>query len=381
MDIIDTTTIAELTDGRDGPCVTIYMPTHRSGRETRQGPIRLGNLLDDARAELVELGMRSPDADSFLSDAADLRDDEVFWQHQEDGLAVFVDAEDTRTYRLPSSFDEMVVVGEAFHVKPLWPVVSGEPPFFVLAMSRNAIRLLWGDRYRVGDVHLPEEIPTSLAEALWFYDPEKQLQHHAADRAGRRRVVAEFHGHGVPEENDEAHLERYLRAVDGGVRTLIGQDDLLLLAGVDELTARFRSVSQHPAIVDESIPGNPDETPRRELHDAALEVMAPLLTGDRAADVNAFHAAGDRAVSTIPDAVGAALAGRVASIFVPLDRRVWGEVAESGMEVEVHDERQPGDRDLLDLAGVATWSSGGTVHAVPTEEVPGDGPVAALLRY
>ncbi len=47
----------------------------------------------------------------------------------------------------------------------------------------------------------------------------------------------------------------------------------------------------------------------------------------------------------------------------------------------MHEQKQPGDRDLLDVAGVATWSAGGKVHALEPAEIPGGGVVAAVLRY
>ena len=47
----------------------------------------------------------------------------------------------------------------------------------------------------------------------------------------------------------------------------------------------------------------------------------------------------------------------------------------------MHDQRQPGDEDLLDRAAVHTLLTAGTIFAVPPQQVPGPGPAAALLRY
>ena len=45
----------KLIDFDGGPAVSIYMPTHRTGPETRQDPIRFKNLLNGAEAQLKEL--------------------------------------------------------------------------------------------------------------------------------------------------------------------------------------------------------------------------------------------------------------------------------------------------------------------------------------
>lgn len=382
MDIITIPTMRELLESRDGPCVSLYMATHRAGRETQQGPIRLGNLLDEARSRLETLGLRKPDIDALLEEADGLQRRELFWQHQEEGLAIFVSPGGTGTYRLPRSFEELVVVSDSFHVKPLWPVVSGsEELFYVLALSRNEVRLLWADRFRVGEVDLPEEIPHSLAQALWFDDPEKQLQYHGSSRAGQGRVVATFHGHGVPEEGDEAKLRSFLRAVDQGVTHLIDEDSPLVLAGVGELVGLLRQESDHRNLVDEAVVGNPDEMSADQLHQKALAAMEGRLARGVEDDAAAFSAGGDLAVSSLEDAVPAAVGGRMASIFVPVGVQSWGRIVSDTHEVESHDDWQPGDGDLFDLAASATWRNSGRVHAVDPEDVPGDGPLAALLRY
>jgi hypothetical protein len=308
-----------------------------------------------------------------------LGEDHTFWEYQEDGLAVFVSPRATKSYRLPVSFDEAVVVADAFWVKPLWPLLTGNGLFYVLALSRNAVRLLWADRFRAGEIDLPPDLPTSLAAALWYDDPEKQFTSHAASRAGRGRVVAQFHGHGTPDELNEEKMAIFLRTVDGGVRHLIDAQAPLVLAGVSEVKAIYRGITRHPTVVEGSIEGNPDRMSLHELWERASSIMAPLLAGARRSDEAAFLAAGDKAAATVPEVVTAATAGRVESLFLPTGIEVWGRAEE--LRVEVHDSRQPGDRDLLDLAGAAVWLRGGTVHAVAAEEVPGGGPVAATLRY
>jgi hypothetical protein len=380
VDIITAATMKSLVDHTADRSVSIYLPTHRSGRETQQDPIRLRNLLDHARDELCETGMRRPAADSVLQPARDLAEMHSFWQYQEDGLAVFLTDGNMETFRLPEPFDPFVTVADSFHVKPLWPVV-GDGIFYILALSRNEIRLWWSDRFQIGDVDLPADTPKSLAEALWFYDPEKQLQYHMGNRDGRGRMVAQFHGHGASAETDTAKIEAYLRSVDAGVRSLIDAGSPLVLVGVTEITSRYRHVSQHPRIVDDTIRGNPDERSAEELHRSALPIVEPMMATRAKIDAEAFLAAKQRAVSSVPEAVTAAVTGRVKHLFLPLEVHVWGHCDATGAEVTTHDDWQPGDRDLLDLAGAATWSSGGTVYARPADQIPGNGPVAATLRF
>lgn len=382
MDIITTATMNELLGEGSTPAVSVFLPTHRSGRETAQDPIRLKNLLDTAQKDLEESGMRPPEASALLEEAAALIQEGPFWQHQEEGLAVFVNPAGTRTFRVPIEFPELVTVGDAFHTKPLWPVVTGSNEvFYLLALSRNLVRLLWVDRFRVGEVDLPDDIPSSLAEALWFEDPEKQLQHHGSGRAGQGRVTAAFHGHGVPEERGEARLEAFLRAVDQGIGHLIETQSPLMLAGVEEITGLYRKVSKHGNLLGDSIGGNPDLEDPRQLHEKAMPLLAPLLRQTLDEDAAAFHGAGELAISDVGEAIQAANAGRVAAVTVPVGTQIWGRVDAETHEVDIHEEREPGDRDLFDAAASAAWLTGARVHVVAPDEVPGPGPLAAVLRY
>ncbi|MEZ4664691.1 MAG: hypothetical protein R2911_44730 [Caldilineaceae bacterium] len=85
MDYINKETLRELAELSAPFCLSIYMPTHRRGSETEQGPIRLKNLLKEAEAQLTALGQRTPEAAIFLEPLRTLVDDRAFWQHQNHG--------------------------------------------------------------------------------------------------------------------------------------------------------------------------------------------------------------------------------------------------------------------------------------------------------
>jgi hypothetical protein len=380
MDVIDAAMVESMLAADTEPCVSIYLPTHRAGPGTRQDPIRLKNLLDDARAELVARGMRTGDADALLQPGTDLHDDD-FWQHQEDGLAVFLAPGQSRVWRLPAPFEELVVVGDSFHIKPLLGVVSRGERFHVLALSENEVRLLWGSRYRVTQVDLPDRVSEGIAAALWFEDPERQLQYHLAERRGEGRLQAVFHGHGAGKDDDHERRDRFLRLVDGAVREIVSHETPLVLAGVGTITDAFRRVSDHPLILPGAVPGNPEHLSSEDLHARAWEVAAAHFDGERRDATVAWEERPDRRAAGVEETLRAALAGRVDTVFLPAGEYRWGTFDPETAATEEHDERIQGDRDLLDVAAVLTWTRGGKVFVVGEDEVPGERAVAALLRY
>lgn len=79
--------------------------------------------------------------------AENLLRDEDFWQHQSDGLAVFLSPGSFRAHRLPSRFDEILVIADKFQIKPLLPLFNRNVKFYILALSMNEVRLFLGTEY------------------------------------------------------------------------------------------------------------------------------------------------------------------------------------------------------------------------------------------
>src|SRR5688500_8867901 len=100
-------------------CVSIYFPTDRNGKGQTQVPSRLKNLSAQADHDLMEHGMRSTSARRLLEPVRELAAIEAIIKGISDGMAIFVDPSGLRIYRLPVSFDELVTVGNRFHIKPL----------------------------------------------------------------------------------------------------------------------------------------------------------------------------------------------------------------------------------------------------------------------
>lgn len=374
MDQITTDDLDVLLTTTDGLMISLYLPTERRGPETRQNPIRFRKAVDEAVRELENRGVRSPDARSALAPAAALVDDHDFWQHQEDGLAVFVAHGDIRRFRLPSDVPSLVVVGERFHVKPLLPVVSAGGEFYVLAISHDHVRLLRGTRYRVSELDLGD-VPTSLAEALWYKDPEAALQHHSTGAGG---TAAAFHGHGLTKDSSQADLKDFFRAVDKGVASVIGDRSVpVVLAGVDYLLPLYREVSSLEVLA-EGISGNPDEVPARDLHREAWPLVAGLFDARRIDARDRFMAEATPTLDDVTAVVPAAGEGRVESLFVPGDEHRWGSVDADTFAATA---AERGPTDLYDAAAALTWRNGGRVYVVDADDVPGDGEVAAILRY
>ncbi len=383
---MDMLTLQELKDlfVRDaGWCVSLYMPTHRRGPETEQDPIRFRNLLREAKERLLAKGLRSPDVDEMLEPAEGLSVAPGFWRHQSGGLAVFLTSEEFQRYRLPLPFEELVVISKRFHLKPLLPFFASDGHFYILALSQNQVRLLEGTRHTVDEVDV-ESMPKSLAEALQYERFEKELQFHTGTTsAGGGARSAMYHGSDLGDE-DKGRILRWFHKIDDELpNVLAGGKSPLVLAGVEYLFPLYEEASSYPHLLKEGIAGNPEELTPQQLHAEAWPLVQPTFLEAREEATAQYSQLADteRASADVQETVLAAHHGRVDVLFVALGVQVWGSFDQRTDTVDVHEEPEPGDDDLLDLAAVESVLKGGTVYAVEPEQVPDQAPLAAVFRY
>lgn len=69
MDILNRANLQDLIEVTGKWCVSIYMPAHPIGAEQQQNPIRLKNLLTQAKKDLLVYGLRRPEAENLLRPA------------------------------------------------------------------------------------------------------------------------------------------------------------------------------------------------------------------------------------------------------------------------------------------------------------------------
>jgi hypothetical protein len=81
------------------------------------------------------------------------------------------------------------------------------------------------------------------------------------------------------------------------------------------------------------------------------------------------------------DVIPAAYHGRVRFLFIADNIQYWGRYEKDNDNVTVHSPARPDDDDLMDLAVNMTLKHAGSVYVLKPEEVPGNVPVSAVLRF
>lgn len=378
-----------LLEAQAGPCISLFMPTDRTGIEGQQDQLRIRRLMREAES-LVRSGtqLHAAQVEDLLAPLRALLDDQRFWRHLSDGLAIYRSPQVFRALRLPASFHEQVVVGDHFLLRPLLPLLTYDGRFYLLALSHNAVRLLVCTHASASELPLPEQVPASLADFLKGEERENDLQAQSSasfgtvGKGGRHPVI--FHGQGVGIDTEKDDLLRYFQHIDRGLHPLLKDETApLVLAAVDYLIPIYRQANSYPHLLEQGIAGNPDRLKAETLRREAWALVEPVILQARQAAAAQYRdlAGTGRTSHDLSEIVPAACYGQVASLFVAQDREQWGTFDAATNTLQLHEQAQPGDEDLLDLAAAQTLLHDGAAYALAQSEMPDASPLAAVFRY
>ena len=359
--------VDRLLDGREPASVSIYLPTDpvSDGEAER---IELRNLASEAERQLAEAGTAKSEIAAVADAIADLADDPELWRYQARSLAVFVTPESSVTFRLPNHLLPLVEVSDRFHVKPLLRAVTFPQVALVLALAQGSVRVVEVtadvDPEPVDVPGLPRDVASSVGKAS------------IRDRSPSRRLQGA--------EGQKVRMRQFARQVDQALRPLLGGLGVpLILAAAEPLESIYRSVSTYPLLAGPGISGNPEAMSDAELAEAARRVLDELNAASLRDVLELYRRreSESRAAADLAVVARAATFGAIDTVLVDIDQSVPGMIDEQTGAIELSDADDAVNYGVVDEIARRVWRTGGTVLAVRREDVPGDGPAAAILRY
>ena len=362
-------------------CVSIYMPAEKAGAETRKNPIRFKNLLREAEDKIEHLSESTPELNDSIESAKAYIENYDFWQHQDYGLAFFINQDGVKYYRLPYSFEESIHVSDRFYLKPLLPVLTNDSKFYLLALSQNQVRFFLGSHYTINEIKLPEGVPSSLAVALKYDDPEKQQQYHSGDGGGTTPI---YHGQGVGTTDNKDEIKRFFHQIDNALVATFQQERTpLILAGVEFLLPIYQEVNSYNNLLEEGVTGNPENVSAEDLHSSAWSIIEPHLTAAKKSAMDKYHSLSGtgEATSKLESIVAGAANGQIDTLFVADDALCYGSFDRQTNKVEIDSEKTEDNIDLIDFAVTQTYLQSGNVYVVERSQLPDATLAIAILRY
>ncbi len=385
MEVLNKDDINLLLEQRGrGPCISLYMPTEKGREKAKANSIRFKNLVADSERQLETKGWASQDLKEILEPAKKMIDDNYFWSIQSDGFAFFISPDLNRFFRLPVKFEEMAVVRNNFHIKPLFTLLATEGQFYVLALSQKDARLLRGTSGLIEEIDI-SEIIQKFEDKFATELPEQHLQFHTrAPTTGEVRSAI-YYGHGGEIDSiQKERLLKYFRFIDKELQDKFDETAApVVLACVDYLFSSYREASKYPFLFEKGIKGNPEHMSAQELHQKAWEIVQPYFTEkQQEAKARYFELAGTgKASNDIVNLVPASFHGRINDIFVTVGVQQWGLFDPETETVKLSEGPLTGTEDLIDLAAAETFLHNGNVYALKKEDMPDDSSVCAVYRW
>ncbi|MDX1666845.1 MAG: hypothetical protein R3350_06435 [Saprospiraceae bacterium] len=362
--------LKELSKARYDHCVSIYLPIQESA-DVHKRKEKFKELLTRAEDRLKERGVDKRDVHKMLFDAYELLEDEQFWTQEGYGVAVFVSEEPLQHFELPADWDERLVVGDRYYLKPLMPVVSGNKRFFLLALRENAPASLYeGNRYRLRPLHLAHLVPSGVEEALELESADRELLHPSNQPSFDTPI---FRGDRLGSDHHLKELKRYFVQIDAGVMKLLDDERApLVLAGPDQYIPLYREVNSYLDSPQIHVSGDVDRFDEDDLHEKALEIVDEFYVSRRAVAKEGFdkRLESENASTSIFEIIPTAKSGKIESLFLQSGTHQWGRYDEKTDSIELHDEKQPDSIDLTDLAAVEAHLHGATVYLVEKGQMP-----------
>ncbi len=373
MTITNHPLLTEVLENTATPCLSLYLPVHRTQPERRNDLTRYRALVRRLK-ESLESAYAKSDIETLLRPFHDLENDDTFWNARKEGIALLASPTMAIAHHLDRPVPEIAIVAGSFHLKPLLRLIQTRETFTILTLTRESVKFYRGDRDGIKEVDLGEEFPYTIEQALGEEVTEPNMTMASAGGAALR------HGHSTVQEQKDIDTEHYFRIV---AKALHGEDEPLIVAGLSEHIGLFHRVAKLNNLLLEGIASHPSALTQKDLAQRGWAIIKPYLDRESLRRTERFVEAAAKGVG-IEDPVDVAQAivqGRVDLLMVEADRQIPGVMDPISGEVDFDDLNQPDVDDLLDDMAEAALKKGSKVQVLPSEYMPTATGIAAILRW
>ncbi|HAU30307.1 TPA: hypothetical protein DCW54_01595 [Candidatus Dependentiae bacterium] len=351
------------------PSLSIFVRTHRAMPAREQDPITVKNLVKEAKERLLkEFSARELEALFAKIDESVVKID---YARSKDGIAIFVNANVSKVFRLPVSVESRVIIDKVFALGEIDRIVHRLVQYYLLLLNEKSVRLYSGVGsilHEISDGGFPLSYERPRVETMQYKVNNEIVRHSPHDS-----------------EYFDEHKRQFMRKVDEACKVATKDRPLpLIITGADRTMSFFKEVHKQPIAAEVS--GDFELYSIFDLADAIEPATKKLWEEKQKNKLAEF----DQAVGKLHHAFGIravwkmAQEGRIKDLLVEEGYAVPGAInkADSTNIMLASDSTLPGiSDDLVDLVVAKVVEQGGSITFVDQDKLRGYEQIAAILRF
>lgn len=383
MELIEKKELNQLINFSSDPSISIFISTHIAGKDVLEenDRIKLKGKWDECKRELEKKGISKEKIKKIEQPIQKLIEDDDFWRHQSNGLALFAAEDFFKTFSLPVHFEDHTYISKDFYVRSLAPALSVDQKFFILALQLKEVKLYEATEYSLTELKINDLVPDNINEQVGYDYEEKHLQMRSQQEGDGNAI---FHGHGGGDKDEKEEIYKFFNAIDKGINQLLKDEKApLLVYCQDYLFPVYEKANSYQHLYNKPVKGNPNDVGSVGLHEKAIDTIRPYLEKEKQNKIEKFDEVTPSLKNDlIHDILPFAFEGKVDTLFLENREEIWGSFDEAKQTVTVHEKKEDKSVSLMNLAAKKVLENNGSVYLIDSAFMPSkNSKINALLRY
>lgn len=292
------------------------------------------------------------------------------------GVAVFESGWMSGFIPLRGKVQELAIVSDSFHLKPLLNDIQGQNRYYVLTLESQSVCLWEGDSFSLEKkaIYLmPQDRRDKSA------GPVGELGQEMATDPGANRQRKSFL------RQEARMMMRFYKEVGRRLKKqVVRYSDPVYVVAEPSLRSLFMSVNKSKNLVTHS---RLDVDPRKFDTESLHQLIWNLASQDTYRMMRRFardyrlYKFGGRSLETLHSIAEAALSGKIEALLVTKDLHIWGEIDQNNGRIKKASNLQSDlNEDLLDDIAEAVIAQGGKVYLLDKKDMPENLDIWGVLK-
>jgi hypothetical protein len=270
--------LVTLIKERGNICISVIVPTHRLSSERQVDKFEVEKLVSHAKLMLQN---KYPESESkSLIAALDAAVQTVDYNHNEEGLGIFISKNVQQVLRFPFPVQEKVMVGDNFEIRDVVYMTRHKVPYYALMLSEKRIRLFYGQDNGLTEIK-GDSFPFEYREKYEYNTPSR------GSSSALNSQMRSF-------EHDKSTLEQvrirdFFRVADDFLADYLVPGSLLVLMGAEKSLSLFEQATDHKKYIIAKIQGNYEHHSVADLQRMVYESIGNYKRKEWADAVTSFR--------------------------------------------------------------------------------------------